>query len=199
MNDGSYVGFGGFGDAAETMRSRGNQQRSIVSRDVVEVQAQGDHARQHLERRSDVKCSVLACPGAEAFNLNPFHYRDRPVLMPTKSPIGTRCLVKKDGSNRTTGIVQDRSRHGADGSITVQERSQFGNTEQPYPGLINRLPLQSSRYSPQRYRVDGGGMKLRAVPVVVQGMLPQFRYRSYASEASQASPQSSCAISAVGL
>lgn len=74
-----------------------------------------------------------------------------------------------------------------------------GNTEQPDASLIGPLPRQGEPDSLQARGVDGSAMELRAVSLVLQGMLRQFRYRSYASDASQASPQSSCAISAVGL
>jgi hypothetical protein len=129
----------GFGYATETMRSGSDQERRIGHGNVVEVQAQGDHARQHLERWCDVKRSVLACPGPEAFNVHSLQDGDCPILMPTKSPIGARCLVEEDGPYRMTRLAEDGSRHGAYRTLAIQERAQVGYTEQPDPDLIHRL------------------------------------------------------------
>jgi hypothetical protein len=85
--------------------------------------------------------------------------------------------VEKDGSYRTTLRIHDRSRHGADGSIAIQERAQVGNTEQPYPSLIGWLAYEGVQDSLQGRSVDGSAQELRAFPLVSQGMLPQFMYR----------------------
>lgn len=136
-----------FGYATEAVGSGSHQQRRIGNGNIVEVQTQGDHARQHLERWRDVKRSVLARPGPETFDVHPLYDSDCPILMPTKSPIGARRFVEEDGSYRTTCLIQDGSRHGADRSLAIQKRAQVGNTKQPYPDLIRRLGRQGEQDS----------------------------------------------------
>jgi hypothetical protein len=171
LHDGRDISFG---HATEAVGTGSHLQRRIGNGNIVEVQMQGDRARQHLERWRDVKRSVLARPGPETFDVHPLYDSDCPILMPTKSPIGTRRLVEKDGSYRTTRLVQDGSRHGTDRSLAVQKRAQVGNTKQPYPDLIRRLARQSEQDSRQSRSVNGGAMELRTVPLVLQGTPPQL-------------------------
>lgn len=174
LHDGGHIGFG---YATETMRSGSDQQRRVGLGNIVKVQAQSDHARQHLERWRDMKRSMLARPRPEAFDIDPLHDGDRPILVPAKSPVGTRRLVKKDGPYRTTRVAQGGSRHSTDGSIAIQKGVQGGNAEQPDPSLISPLPRQGDQDFLQTRSVDGGAMELRAVPLVLQRTFPQLTYR----------------------
>lgn len=171
LHDGRDISFG---YAAEAVGSRSHQQRRTGNGHIVEVQTQGDHARQHLERWRDVKRSVLARPGPKAFDVDPLYDSDCPILMPTKSQIGTRRFVEKDGSYRTTRLVQDGGRHGTDRSLAIKKRAQDGNTKQPYPDLIRRLARQGEQDSRQSRSVNGGAMEFRTVPLVLQGTPPQL-------------------------
>ncbi|SEO66586.1 hypothetical protein SAMN02990966_02497 [Rhodospirillales bacterium URHD0017] len=117
-----------------------------------------------------MKDPVLACPRAEALNVDPLGDSDR-----------------------------TEAAYRADRFLAAQERVKVSNTEQPDPSPIGLLPRQGNPDSLQSRGIDGSAMELRAAPLVSQGMLPQLIYRPYASASSQASPQSRFAMVAVGL
>jgi hypothetical protein len=56
----------------------------------IDMDAQGDHSRQKLGRRLDMKLPALDRPRAKTIDLDPLGNADRPVLMPAEAPVRLR-------------------------------------------------------------------------------------------------------------
>lgn len=87
---------------------------------------------------------MLAAPGAEASDLDPFPYRDDPVLMPGQRPVGRRGLVEQDGAHRPGRRAQTLSRKPADRAIDVKHWPEAFDPEKPDAGDIPRLIRQQA-------------------------------------------------------
>jgi len=82
------------------MRAGQDAQGTIGIIGGIEVESNGEHLLEKLDRRLDVRNAVLDAPRAETGNLGAGAERQRQILMPRNQPIGIRGLVEVNGTNR---------------------------------------------------------------------------------------------------
>ena len=128
----------GFGDAAVAVRAGGDQQRSIVCVDGVEMDAQGEHPIKQGLRRRDVLNAGLERPGAEARCADAGAYGDGAVLMPAERPVGYGAFVEEDGAYRFCGRALMGGGVAADRAGGAEHAGEGGQAGETQTGLAGR-------------------------------------------------------------
>ncbi len=67
---------------------------------VIQVKAQGDHAFEELSGRFDVWHAIFDGPAAKPSHFQAFLDCNRAILMPANLPVGSRDLIKQDGTDQ---------------------------------------------------------------------------------------------------
>jgi hypothetical protein len=88
---------------ASAVRTRKDVKGTIVIVSVVEVEPQGRHPGQKLDRRLDVNHAILDVPVPIALHVAPVANGDGPILVPWHSPVRCIGFVEKHDPNRPHG------------------------------------------------------------------------------------------------
>ena len=148
--------------STDEMRSRRNQQGSVIRRNAIQMDSRGQHSLDHIERRLDMGRPGFAIPIGEAGRFYPTLCGNRSILMPGQRPIRLGGLVEQDRTNRlgcSTELFRRQSSHRA----VHQARGQFWTAVNPLTRASHRRENRE-----QLVKVVGTqnlGEVLSAVPV----------------------------------
>ena len=99
---GSYIRRGCGCDFSPQVRGEGNLQRRILPADAVQVNPDRDHPFKNGEWGFHMPLAELLRPGAIPRHVVTVRDANRPILMPTKRPIGSRPLVEEYSPHRAS-------------------------------------------------------------------------------------------------
>jgi hypothetical protein len=121
------------------MRAGRHEKRRILGVNVIEMDAQRDHAGEQVKWRLYVVHPTFDRPWPKASNILSFFDRDGSVLMPPEGPVCLRCFVEQDGADRTRKLAQDGCGDYANRPFPSQKQLKAGVSMDANTGFIGRI------------------------------------------------------------
>jgi hypothetical protein len=97
----------GLRDSGKAVGAGGDEEGGVVLAGVVEVEAEGEHPLQNLERRDDVVDAGFVRPVGEAGSVDAGADGDGAVLMPAQRPVPLGRFLEEDGSDWAGGGAEE--------------------------------------------------------------------------------------------